>query len=94
MAPGAVERRDILASVEAAAGVDYPEVYLSANPGLVLGYRHGGILVWEEDGEVRRTMAGISINQAAEAWTLLATGQLEALQALPWEAVEEGGGLS
>ena len=89
MAPGPVERRAILASVEEAEGMDYPEVYLTSATGVVLGYRAGGILVWEEGGEVRMTMAGVAPNQAAEAWTLLAGGEWEALKALPWRI--EGG---
>ena len=88
MVPGPVERRRILATVEEAEGEDYPEVYLTSSTGIVLGYRRGGILTWEEGGEVLRTMAGIHPNQAAEAWTLLAGSNLEALRGLPWKAVD------
>ncbi|MEX0332543.1 MAG: hypothetical protein AB3N64_14095 [Puniceicoccaceae bacterium] len=85
MEPGAVDRLDILTSVEEAVEADYPEVYLTSGKGIVLGYRRGGILLWEEEGQVLRTLGGISPAKAAEAWTLLAGGEVEALQALPWK---------
>ncbi|MEX0325358.1 MAG: hypothetical protein AB3N33_04645 [Puniceicoccaceae bacterium] len=91
MVPAAAERRRILDSVEDALEADYPEVYLTSSTGIVLGYRRGCILVWEEAGEVIRTLAGVPPDRAAEAWTFLAEGDLEALQALPWKTFDATG---
>ena len=88
MAPGSLERRKILQSVQDAADADYPEVYLNTRKGIVLGYRAGGILLWEQVGLVTRTASGIDLNKATEAWTWLVEGDMSALESLPWTEVE------
>jgi hypothetical protein len=88
MVPGPVDRREILLSVQQESDADYPEVYLNARNGIVIGYRAGGILLWEEAGRVTRTASGIDLNKAAEAWTWLVEGELSHLEALPWEVEE------
>ena len=77
-------RRAILESVLAGPDADYPEVYLTSADGVVLGYRAGGMLFQEEDGDIIRLIRGVDAGLAARAWTWLAAGNGEALEGLPW----------
>ncbi len=82
--PPAGVRRQILASVDKEEEADYPEVFLTVPSMVVLAYRRGGYLLWENEGEVVRSMAGVGLDRAEEAWSLAVEGNLDALEALPW----------
>lgn len=82
-------RRAILESVGAETDADYPEVYLTSGDGVVLGYRTGGVLFQEEEGEIVRLIRGVDIGMAARAWSMLAAGDEEALEGLPWTDPED-----
>jgi hypothetical protein len=84
MNPGSHERLAVLQSVHEDPDADYPEAFLSGAGGIVLGYRAGGILSWEEEGEVRRFVKDITMEAAASAWTSLADGDTAALEQLDW----------
>jgi len=81
--PDAEARSRILESVLHSAA-DYPEVYLTHQRGVVLGYRSGGYLIREEDGEVIGVLSPASIETATQAWTSLATSDFDSLDSLPW----------
>ena len=87
--PGPRERGQVLESVLDDSGMDYPEVYLTVEGGDVLGYRSGGVLVWEQEGEVIATLAGVDVAAAREAWDWLVAGERDKLRGLPWRMVEE-----
>lgn len=84
--PSEEERRGILRSVLDDPDADYPEVYLTTDDGEVIGYRSGSVLFQEEDGEIVRVIRDADIDTAARAWTMLAAGNAEALDSLPWQA--------
>jgi ribosomal protein L16 Arg81 hydroxylase len=86
--PGEPERRRILESVTMESGSDFPEVYLSLEKGPVISYRAGGCLLWEENGEVRQFINGVTVEAALKAWNQLASGNLAALNDLPWESAD------
>ena len=71
--PDAAVRRRVLASVED-SDADYPEVYLSCGGGLSIGYRAGGWMTWEQDGEVVKTQSGVSLGKAGQIWNEAAKG--------------------
>ena len=83
--PPAGVRRQILASVQGEEEADYPEVFLTVPATIVLAYRRGGYLLWEDEGEVIRSMANVGLDRAEEAWNMALEGDLERLQALPWQ---------
>ena len=87
--PGPRERRQVLESVLEDPDADYPEVFLTMEGGDVLAYRSGGVLVWERDGEVIATLAGMDLAAACAAWDWLVAGELDKLRSLPWRMVEE-----
>lgn len=83
--PSKEERRRVLESVIEDPDADYPEVYLTTDDGTVLGYRTGGVIFEEEDGEIVRLMADVSVDAAEKVWTALVTGRRDALEDLPWD---------
>lgn len=83
--PGESERRAVLQSVLEEPEADYPEVYLTVRDGPVIGYRPGGTLFMEEDGEIVRIIRGADLDAACRVWNLLVAGDNDALEALPWE---------
>ncbi|NDV61412.1 hypothetical protein G0Q06_03005 [Puniceicoccales bacterium CK1056] len=87
--PEREDRRHILESVLQDPDADYPEVYLTTDVGIVIGYRTGGVLFQEEDGEITRLIADCSLDAAEKVWTALATGREEALDELPWTYLED-----
>ena len=87
MNPGRALRQEILSSVDQPGEADYPEVFLTSANGIVLGYRSGGILIWEEEGEVRKSLPGIDLEAAAGAWSALAENDLGTLEKLPWHPI-------
>ena len=87
MNPGVAERKAVLESIEEAHEADYPEVYLTGKQGLVIGYRVGGYLFWEEAGEVMKTLSGVDLELAEQAWSWLAEDNLSELEALSWQEV-------
>jgi hypothetical protein len=87
--PSREDRLQILKSVAEEPDSDYPEVYLTTNEGTVIGYRTGGVLFQEEDGEIVRIITDASVDAAEKVWTALATGREEALDELPWDYIED-----
>lgn len=87
--PEREDRRQLLESVLKEPDADYPEVYLTTDEGTVIGYRTGGVLFQEEDGEITRFIADCSVELADKVWTALATGREEALDDLPWQYLED-----
>lgn len=84
--PDADQRLDVLEASEESMGEDYPDVYVTVvgvQP--VLGYRKGGYLLWEEDGEVTRYLSHVDTGEASRIWSLLVNGELAALKELPWQ---------
>lgn len=88
IAPDAEARREVIEMVAGATEADYPEVYLTLDDGRVLGYRLGGVLFQEEDGDVTRFVRNASPETVAQAWTWLIEGSGEALESLPWQMPE------
>ncbi|MFO7725976.1 MAG: hypothetical protein R6V45_10540 [Oceanipulchritudo sp.] len=88
IAPDAKARRDVIDTVAEAADADYPEVYLTLDDGRVLGYRLGGTLFQEEDGEVTRIVPNASPETVAQAWTWFVDGCEDALEGLSWQTPE------
>lgn len=86
--PGEAQRRRILETVEEDADADYPEVYLTFADGLVLGYRQGGYLSWEESGELVRVAGPVNLQTAIKAWNYAVCGDLASLRALPWREAD------
>ena len=89
IAPDAEARREVIEMAVRAEEADYPEVYLTLDDGRVLGYRLGGTLFQEEEGEMTRFVRKVSPEMVAQAWTWLIEGQDEALENLPWELPED-----
>ena len=87
--PSREDRRRILESVQKDPDADYPEVYLTTEDGTVIGYRTGGVLFQEEDGEISRIITDASVDAAEKVWTALATGREDALEDLPWDYLED-----
>jgi hypothetical protein len=83
--PPEEERRAILRSVLDDPDADYPEVYLTTDDGDVIGYRSGGVLFQEEDGEIVRIIPDVDLDTAARAWDCLAGGNADGLDSLPWQ---------
>lgn len=87
--PNSSQRREVLQSLEDGIDADYPEVFLNLDSGVVLGYRSGGFLAWEEDGEVTRYLQAVSPEKAEQIWDWLVSGELEEIEALQWQEIEE-----
>ena len=82
--PDPVARREVLRSVAGQESADFPEVYLSVDKGPVLGYRAGGILVWEEGGEVRRLLREVDVATATNIWDRAINDPSDAMPDLDW----------
>lgn len=86
--PTLEEQRAVLRTVLDDPDADYPEVYLTTDNGDVIGYRSGGVLFQEEDGEIARVIPDVDIDTAAKAWAWLSRGNFDELDTLPWQSAE------
>ncbi|MEX0323850.1 MAG: hypothetical protein AB3N63_16945 [Puniceicoccaceae bacterium] len=89
MNPDPSQRRDVLKSLEDGIDADYPEVFLNIDSGIVLGYRSGGFLAWEEEGEVTRYLEGISVEMAEQIWNWLIDDNQSGMESLDWQDIED-----
>ncbi len=87
--PDPAQRREVLESLEDAINAEYPEVFLNLDSGIVLGYRSGGYMAWEEDGEVLRYLEGVDLDRAEQIWNWLLDNNQRAIDALTWQAIED-----
>lgn len=86
--PSRDERLSLLESVLLEDPSDFPEVFLSGNSGIVIGYRADACLLWEESGEITRYLPDTDVPSAMHAWDLLIANDLAALNSLDWRSVE------
>lgn len=85
--PDIDQRREVLMSLEDGIDADYPEVYLNLESGIVLGYRSGGFMAWEEGGEVTRYLRGVDLAKAEQVWNWLLDGNHKEIESLPWQQI-------
>ena len=86
--PERADRREVLDSVREDPESAFPEVYLTLSDGRVLGYRAGGTLFEEEEGEVIRMVRDVDVESAENAWEAFINGDHDKLDALPWIIVD------
>ena len=86
--PAEAERLRILESVEMDADADFPEVFLAVQGGLVIGYRQGGYLSWEEEGELLRVAGPVDLPAAILAWNWAISGDMKSLLSLSWREID------
>lgn len=67
---------------------EHPDVSLGHESGWSLSANRNGLLVWEnvEDGDKPRHMPSVPKQKVIELWRKLAQGDIESIDAEPWQA--------
>jgi hypothetical protein len=82
----AVERmREVISDLED-CDEEHPSVALTHETEWCLGYYRGRLLIWENlEGNSPRHMRDVSPDRVLELWLALSRGDLERIEAEPWQ---------